>query len=196
MSTLRVLILMAVLAIVSVAPGCAQPPPEPRPLPLKIQPEGVESVSLAPAPGGGHAYRVLWQDGRRETLSPEEFAALLYTEYSGRRPLFAFLNITSPVGVAWVGLGLLGQVLFAGRMMVQWLASERNRRSVVPVAFWWMSLGGATLLVVYFIWRKDAVGVLGQATGWLIYIRNLTLIYRHRGDAAPIDPPTTPGRPG
>lgn len=180
MSTLRVLVLMAILAVVSVAPGCAQEAPEPRPLPLKIQPAGVESVSLAPAPGGGYIYRVVWQDGRRETLAPEGFAELLYTEFSGRRPLFAFLNITSPIGVAWVGLGLLGQVLFAGRMLVQWLASERHRRSVVPVAFWWMSLGGATLLVVYFIWRKDAVGVLGQATGWFIYIRNLSLIYRRR----------------
>ena len=63
-------------------------------------------------------------------------------------------------------------------MLVQWLASERNRRSVVPVGFWWMSLGGATLLLVYFVWRKDVVGVLGQATGWLIYVRNLSLIYR------------------
>jgi len=173
--------LLLVALILALAPAAAaQGAPEPRPLPLKIQPAGVESVSLAPAAGGGYAYRVLWRDGRRETLSPEAFAELLYTEYSGRRPLFAFLNITSPVGVAWVGLGLLGQVLFAGRMLVQWLASERSRRSVVPVAFWWMSLGGATLLVVYFIWRKDAVGVLGQATGWLIYIRNLSLIYRQR----------------
>jgi lipid-A-disaccharide synthase-like uncharacterized protein len=177
-SILKVLVLMAVWAVFSAAPGCAQDAPEPRPLPLKLRGAGVESVSLAPAEDGGYAYRVLWRDGRRETLSPDEFAELLYTGVPGRRPLFAFLNITSFAGVAWVGVGLLGQVLFAGRMLVQWLASERNRRSVVPVGFWWMSLGGATLLLVYFVWRKDVVGVLGQATGWLIYVRNLSLIYR------------------
>lgn len=156
-----------------------------RALPLKIVPAGVDEVHLMPpdsTPAGGgeaaYVYRVEYRDGHVELLSPEDFAELLYTEYYGRNRLFAVLNITSPVGVAWVALGLLGQVLFTGRMLVQWLASERNRRSVVPVAFWWMSLGGATMLIIYFVWRKDIVGVLGQATGWLIYVRNLRLIYR------------------
>lgn len=159
-----------------------------RALPLKIVPAGVKEVHLmpagsAPADGGDalYVYRVEYRDGHERILSPEEFAELLYTEYYGRNRLFALLNITSPVGMAWVGLGLLGQVLFTGRMLVQWLASERHRRSVVPVAFWWMSLGGATMLIVYFVWRKDIVGVLGQATGWLIYVRNLRLIYRSSG---------------
>ena len=82
-------------------------------------------------------------------------------------------------------LGLLGQVLFTGRMLIQWLASERERRSVVPVAFWWMSLAGASMLLVYFLWRKDIIGVLGQSAGWVVYTRNLWLIYRHPEDAAP-----------
>lgn len=158
----------------------------PRALTMKVRPAGVESVSLAPAAGGGeYRYRVVWRDGRQEELTPAEFADLLYTGHSGRRPLFAFLNITSWIGVAWVAMGLLGQVLFAGRMLVQWVASERRRRSVVPVAFWWMSLGGASLLVVYFVWRKDVVGVLGQATGWMIYLRNLRLIYRTAPEEVP-----------
>lgn len=175
------------------APG--QPPPAPgEPLELKLRPVGVQRVGLAPAPGGGeYVYEVLWRDGRREELSPAEFTDLLYTGHAGRRPTFAFLNITSPIGFAWVALGLLGQVLFGGRMLVQWVASERRRRSVVPVAFWWMSLGGATLLIVYFVWRKDAVGVLGQATGWLIYLRNLRLIYRGSG---PGEVPGVIRRPG
>ncbi|MEC7351885.1 MAG: lipid-A-disaccharide synthase N-terminal domain-containing protein [Planctomycetota bacterium] len=77
----------------------------------------------------------------------------------------------------WVSVGLFGQALFTGRMLVQWLASERLRRSTIPVAFWWMSLAGATMLLAYFIWRRDIVGVLGQGLGWIIYVRNLGLIY-------------------
>lgn len=152
-----------------------------RALHLKIKPTGVASVDLVEAPNGCHVYRVLWRDGREKTLTPDQFADLLYQEYSARNTLFALLNITSWGGVLWVGLGLLGQVLFTGRMVVQWLVSEKKKRSVVPVAFWWMSLGGATMLLVYFLWRKDIVGVLGQSTGWFIYSRNLWLIYRHPG---------------
>ena len=80
----------------------------------------------------------------------------------------------------WVAVGLLGQVLFTGRMIVQWIASEKSKKSVVPTAFWWMSLIGASMLITYFIWRKDVVGILGQATGWGIYVRNLYLIYAHK----------------
>lgn len=171
------------------SPPDAGPDAETRALPLKIVPAGVEEVHLMPAEEGegpGHVYRVVYRGGRTEHLTPDEFAALLYTEYYGRNRLFALFNITSPVGIAWVGLGFLGQILFSGRMLVQWLASERSRRSVVPVAFWWMSLAGATMLLVYFVWRKDIVGVLGQATGWLIYLRNLRLIYRAGSEEAPV----------
>ena len=126
---------------------------------------------------GGYEYVVTWTTGRQETLTPDAYARLLYDDYASRRWLYTILNITSPLGMTWVGLGLLGQVLFTGRMVVQWLTSEKHKRSVVPTAFWWMSLGGASMLIVYFIWRRDAVGILGQATGWAIYVRNLVLIY-------------------
>jgi len=161
-------------------------------LPLKIVPQGVEEVHLEPVdpadPDAGYRYVVEYADGHTERLSPDRFAELLYTEFYGNNRLFALFNITSPIGVAWVGLGFLGQILFTGRMLVQWLASERRRRSVVPTAFWWMSLGGATMLIVYFVWRKDIVGVLGQATGWLIYLRNLRLIYRSSAEETPAVP--------
>jgi lipid-A-disaccharide synthase-like uncharacterized protein len=75
----------------------------------------------------------------------------------------------------------MGQLVFTGRMLVQWLASERSGRSVIPVAFWWMSLGGAVMLVAYFVWRRDIVGIVGQATGLFIYARNLVLIRKSRG---------------
>ena len=183
--------LAALLALVRAAPLAAAPAGDQaggatRSLPLKIVPQGVDEVHLEPTdperPEAGYRYVVEYGDGRSERLSPDEFADLLYLEYSGHNRFFALLNITSSAGVAWVALGLLGQVLFTGRMLVQWVASERKRRSVVPTAFWWMSLGGATMLIIYFVWRKDIVGVLGQATGWLIYVRNLRLIYRSAPD--------------
>ncbi|MEM6458530.1 MAG: lipid-A-disaccharide synthase N-terminal domain-containing protein [Planctomycetota bacterium] len=99
-------------------------------------------------------------------------------------PLFTLFNITSWVGVLWVALGLGGQVLFTGRMLLQWLASEKEKRSVVPPLFWYLSLAGATMLLVYFVWRKDIVGVLGQSTGWFIYARNVALIRKHPPEVA------------
>ena len=146
---------------------------------LKLESPGVRAVELTPMPDsrdGEFRFRVETDEGT-SNLSPEEFTRLLYDRHHGRPFWKSFLNITNPVGIAWVALGLLGQVLFAGRMAVQWLTSEKRGRSVVPVAFWWMSLAGASMLLVYFIWRKDVVGVLGQSTGWLIYARNLYMIH-------------------
>lgn len=118
--------------------------------------------------------------GSDRMLTPEEFSRLYYEQKTSRGWMSAIFNITSPVGLAWVALGLGGQLLFTGRMLVQWFASEKKQRSVIPVAFWWMSLIGSTMLLVYFIWRRDIVGIIGQATGWVIYIRNLVLIHKSR----------------
>ena len=119
--------------------------------------------------------------GSDRMLTPEEFSHFYYGQQTSRGSLFTIFNVTSAAGLAWVAVGLLGQLLFTGRMLVQWLTSEKSKRSVMPVSFWWMSLVGATMLLVYFIWRRDIVGILGQATGWIIYIRNLVLIRRSRG---------------
>jgi lipid-A-disaccharide synthase-like uncharacterized protein len=119
--------------------------------------------------------------GTDRLLTPEEFAEFVYTTRSGSGWMESVLNITSPAGIAWVTLGLLGQLVFTGRMLVQWIASERSKRSVIPVAFWWMSLIGAVMLVTYFVWRRDIVGIVGQATGLFIYARNLVLIRKSRG---------------
>ncbi|WP_206456446.1 lipid-A-disaccharide synthase N-terminal domain-containing protein [Aurantimonas marina] len=80
----------------------------------------------------------------------------------------------------WIALGFVAQLMFTGRFVVQWLASERARRSVVPVAFWIFSLAGGTLLLVYAIQRRDPVFILGQAAGLFIYTRNLVLIWGER----------------
>jgi len=84
----------------------------------------------------------------------------------------------------WVGVGLLGQALFFMRFLVQWIASERERRSVIPVAFWYFSIGGSAILLVYALYRLDPVFILGQTGGFAIYARNLYLIYRERHAAA------------
>jgi lipid-A-disaccharide synthase-like uncharacterized protein len=96
--------------------------------------------------------------------------------------LLDFFHVNSRFELAWVMFGLLGQLMFTGRFLVQWIASERARRSVVPVAFWWFSIVGGLMLLAYAIYRRDPVFILGQALGVIIYSRNLWLI-RHQDDA-------------
>lgn len=112
--------------------------------------------------------------------SPEQFLAEVQRRQQNARGIvwvFAVLDITSWTSLWWVVFGLLAQVIFAGRMIVQWIAAERVRAAVVPPLFWWMSLVGSSMLVVYFIWRVEVIGILGQATGWFVYVRNLWFIY-------------------
>lgn len=90
---------------------------------------------------------------------------------------------------AWVALGFIGQGLFSARFLVQWIASERARRSVVPLSFWFFSLAGGGLLLVYAVWRRDPVFIVGQAGGLLIYGRNLWLIYNERARKEGEEPP-------
>lgn len=84
----------------------------------------------------------------------------------------------------WVGIGLFGQALFSARFLVQWIATERKRRSVVPRQFWYFSVGGGLTLLAYAIYRLDPVFILGQAAGLLVYSRNLYFIHRYGGQAA------------
>lgn len=86
--------------------------------------------------------------------------------------------------IFWIALGLLGQTLFSARFLIQWLASERVRQSIIPTAFWWLSLAGGATLLTYAIWRRDPVFILGQGAGLFVYIRNLMLIRQSRDRAA------------
>src|SRR4051794_30588639 len=76
----------------------------------------------------------------------------------------------------WLIIGFAGQALFTGRFLVQWIASEKKRDSVVPVAFWWLSLLGGLALLSYAISRRDPVIIVGQAMGLFVYVRNLMLV--------------------
>lgn len=83
----------------------------------------------------------------------------------------------------WMLVGFGGQVLFMGRFVIQWLVSERSGRSVIPVSFWYFSILGALVLLVYAAHRRDPVFVAGQVLGVLIYLRNLRLIRLERSGA-------------
>jgi len=74
-------------------------------------------------------------------------------------------------------LGFTGQAVFGMRFIVQWLYSEKKRRSVIPMAFWYLSLTGSILLMIYAILRHDPVFILGQSTGFIVYVRNIRLIH-------------------
>ncbi len=83
----------------------------------------------------------------------------------------------------WVLLGYAGQSLFSMRFIVQWVASERVGRSVIPVAFWFFSIGGGMLLFVYALYIRDPVFILGQGFGLFVYLRNLYFVFRERKGA-------------
>ena len=84
----------------------------------------------------------------------------------------------------WVLLGFAAQGLFTMRFLVQWLASERAQHSVIPVAFWYFSIAGGLLLLVYALYRKDPVFIAGQAFGVFVYLRNLYFVLRDRRASA------------
>ncbi|MBO9547862.1 Lipid A biosynthesis, N-terminal [Pseudomonas putida] len=80
----------------------------------------------------------------------------------------------------WLIVGFAGQVVFTGRFVLQWLYSEFKKRSVIPVGFWYLSMLGSALLLIYAIYREDPVFIIGQSFGLVVYLRNLQLIARHK----------------
>ena len=79
----------------------------------------------------------------------------------------------------WLAFGLVAQLLFAARFLVQWIASERAGKSVVPMAFWFFSIGGGTMTLVYGLVKREPVIIIGQLLSNIIYIRNVMLIFKH-----------------
>jgi lipid-A-disaccharide synthase-like uncharacterized protein len=125
----------------------------------------------------GHASPELSEAQISELLGPNVVA-----DITAERPnrVFRWLRITSWASLVWVGVGFFGQAAFSSRFLIQWIASEKSRRTVVPEAFWWMSLIGGISLFAYFVWRQDPVAILGQSSGLVIYARNIRLIYKQR----------------
>ena len=103
-----------------------------------------------------------------------------------RRPgcFLATRQVVMDQNMTWIAVGFFGQALFSARFLVQWVSSERLKRSVVPRAFWYFSVAGGLTLLAYAIHRQDPVFILGQACGVFIYLRNLQLIYRQARQSA------------
>jgi lipid-A-disaccharide synthase-like uncharacterized protein len=91
--------------------------------------------------------------------------------------LVQWWQTTPTVELVWLALGLVAQLMFTMRFLVQWVATERARASIIPETFWYFSLAGGVLLLAYAIYRLDPVFIFGQATGLVIYSRNIYFIW-------------------
>jgi len=89
-------------------------------------------------------------------------------------------NSHSAVEQFWYVVGFTAQLMFTGRFVVQWIASEKKGMSYIPISFWWLSAVGGGMLLAYAIYRRDPVIIMGQLTGQIVYTRNLILISRRR----------------
>ena len=178
-----VLILPTALWMALVAGGVA-----PRPGSAMFPPFNMsDRVWELPIQGESGELKAVYDD---QEYTPDEFFELVHERQQSARGvawLFSTLDISSWISMSWVAFGLLGQAIFAGRMIVQWIAAEKAKAAIVPPIFWWMSLVGSSMLIIYFIWRVEVVGILGQATGWFVYLRNLWFIY-----GKPRSPETAP----
>ncbi len=93
--------------------------------------------------------------------------------------------------LVWLSLGFSAQLMFSMRFIVQWIASEKARQSIVPEVFWYFSFAGGLMLFIYAIHRMDPVFILGQGMGLLIYSRNIYFIWRNKNATSP-EPPKVP----
>tara|TARA_X000000950_G_C13919822_1_gene662848 strand:- start:10618 stop:10905 length:288 start_codon:yes stop_codon:yes gene_type:complete len=91
-----------------------------------------------------------------------------------------YLNDLSKIEIIFLIIGFLGQGLFASRFIYQWIYSEKNKQSLIPIGFWYLSIFGGLGLLTYAIFRMDPVIITGQICGILIYTRNLVLIYKKK----------------
>lgn len=98
----------------------------------------------------------------------------------------------STTELIWLTIGFTAQFMFSLRFIVQWVASERARASIVPEAFWYFSLAGGCMLLVYAIYRMDPVFILGQGMGIIIYSRNIYFIRRSKRQGTPLPVPGQP----
>ncbi len=97
--------------------------------------------------------------------------------------IMSMLGTTTATDATWLIVGLLGQLMFTARFLVQWFASEKAGKSVIPVAFWYFSIFGSLIVLAYGIHKLEPVIIVGQLPGVVIYARNLWLIHREKREA-------------
>ena len=97
----------------------------------------------------------------------------------------AYLTTLGTRELLWIAIGFAGQFLFMMRFLWQWIQSERQQRSIIPIAFWYFSLAGGVTLFAYAVHRRDPVFITGQLLGLTVYTRNLLLIRRERQAGLP-----------
>lgn len=122
-----------------------------------------------------NAIQIRTAEGELEWYEPATDGSGVYEPAKATAPA-----TKSSWGLALFLFGLFGQAMFMGRFALQWIASERSGRSVVPLGFWWLSLAGASILLTYFAIQLEPIGVLGQLLGWPIYLRNIYMVMRDR----------------
>ncbi len=96
--------------------------------------------------------------------------------------MIAYFSSLSTYELIFLTIGFFGQTVFASRFIVQWIYSEKKGESIIPIVFWYLSIIGGISLLIYAIFRKDPVIILGQTFGILVYTRNLILIYRKKNE--------------
>jgi lipid-A-disaccharide synthase-like uncharacterized protein len=97
--------------------------------------------------------------------------------------LIQWWHDTPTAELAWIAVGLVAQFMFSMRFIVQWIATERARASIIPDTFWYFSFAGGVLLLAYAIYRLDPIFILGQSTGVVIYSRNIYFIMARKTDS-------------
>jgi lipid-A-disaccharide synthase-like uncharacterized protein len=138
-------------------------------------PDSRAQVYLLRQADGSYQYFVCHPGQAPQPVSFQELTDQTYHAATAGALASVFGGGSSTI-IFWLSLGLFGQLLFTGRMIVQWIVSERHGTSIVPPMFWWMSLVGSLLLLSYFMWRRDPIGLLGQAFGSFVYLRNIIWI--------------------
>lgn len=161
---------LALLVMLTAAPARADEPAGVDPVPANLR----------------DAHDAILEHIQRDDLSEEEVRTWIQfandIKENAKSELSVVDRLQRAVANPWVFFGFAAQAVFMMRFVVQLIASERKKRSYVPVAFWYLSLAGGLMLLAYALVRRDPVFVFGQALGIVIYARNLMLIYRRNTD--------------
>ncbi len=151
------------------------------------QPEPNAAPSTPTQVAPDTAIRVRDRHGFEAWYEPGSDGTYIYSTKRNETGVEGYLDLLAQLSGLFL-FGLVGQLMFSARFIVQWIASEKAGRSVVPHSFWWLSVAGTVTLLIYFAIRHEPIGMLGQACGLPIYLRNLVLLGRARSQQSGLEP--------